>query len=56
MVSLLENILRDVPHVLLVGGRCLHALGGIELIVTDRVLLWPPFLRRLRFDVLRPTA
>ena len=45
---------RYVLDVLLMGRRGLDALGGIELVVDDRILLWSPLLRRLRLDVVDP--
>ncbi|MFB6069071.1 MAG: hypothetical protein ABEJ90_03995 [Halobacterium sp.] len=47
-----EDVRCDVRDVLAVGGGRLDALGGVELVVDDRVLLGAPGLGELGFDVL----
>lgn len=42
IVTHFEDLGRYVIDVLLMGRRCLYALGRIELVVDDCVLLGPP--------------
>jgi len=50
-VARFEDLGCYVIDVLLMGRRCLYALGCIKLVVDDCVLLGPPRLRWLRLDV-----